>query len=85
MKWSTRRERMNSYAHEYPYVTGSLIVALIAIIVILAIYLTGGFKAEPPYTTWCDSPSVQDGQSVANRIYQSHTGDITVVPVDKTC
>lgn len=63
-----------------------IVMAVLAILaVLIAIYESGGFAAEPPYATWCDSPSTVDGQRAANRIYESHSGSITVVPLDKTC
>lgn len=52
---------------------------IVVLVVTAVVYLAGGFKAEPPYTTWCDQGV--DG----NRLYQSRTGDIAVVPADKTC
>jgi hypothetical protein len=86
MKWTERRERIVSYARKYPINTGVGVISVsIAIIIILVVYLSGGFAAEPRYYTWCDSPSVQGGQTVANRIYESYSGDITVVPADRTC
>lgn len=58
-----------------------LVVAalLIVLVFVITVYELGGFAAEPPYTTWCDQGTN------GNRIYQSHTGDIAVVPADKTC
>jgi hypothetical protein len=62
-----------------------LMVAIAIVAVLITIYEMGGFAAQPPYVTWCDSPSTVDGQRAANRIYESNTGAITVVPLDKTC
>ena len=55
------------------------VAAAVVLLFLVVIYELGGFAAEPPYATWCDQ-----GQN-GNRIYQSHTGDIAVVPADKTC
>jgi hypothetical protein len=54
-------------------------VLIVVLVVTAVVYVAGGFKAEPPYTTWCDQG--KDG----NRLYQSRTGDLAVVPADKTC
>lgn len=61
--------------------TAALIAAIVLIVLVflVVVYELGGFAAEPPYTTWCDQ-----GQN-GNRIYQSSTGAIAVVPADKTC
>jgi hypothetical protein len=60
-------------------------VAIAIVACLITAYELGAFAAQPPYSTWCDSPSMVDGQRAANRIYESTTGAITVVPLDKTC
>jgi hypothetical protein len=56
-----------------------LVLGVVVIAVLVAALL--GWKplaAEPNYTTWCDNPS-------HNRLYQSTSGSIAVVPADKSC
>lgn len=58
---------------------GLAVLVVVVIAVVVASLL--GWKplaAEPNYTTWCDNPS-------HNRLYQSTSGDIAVVPADKSC
>lgn len=76
---------MHDWVEDHAITTGVIITAAVIVVVLLIVLLVGGFKAEPPYTTWCDHASAATGQTVANRIYQSNTGDIAVVPADKTC
>ena len=52
------------------------VVALVAVLVVLS--CPRRMAAEPYYTTWCDNPSL-------NRLYQSTSGAIAVVPRDPSC
>jgi hypothetical protein len=76
---------MHDWIEDHGLTAGLIIAVAVIFVVLLVVFLIGGFKAEPPYTTWCDHASAATGQTVANRIYQSNTGDIAVVPADKTC
>lgn len=67
------------WAHRETRVVSAAIAVIALIIVLVVIYELGGFAAEPAYATWCDQ-----GRN-GNRIYESHNGDIAVVPADKTC
>lgn len=52
------------------------VVALVAVVVVVSCHPRR--QAEPWYSTWCDNPSL-------NRLYQSTSGDIAVVPHDPSC
>jgi hypothetical protein len=69
----------SGWVHDHPITTGLGIALVLAIVVVIILLLTGGLAANPPYSTWCDQ-----GPN-GNRIYESHSGDIAVVPADKTC
>jgi len=62
-----------------PVPAAIVILVVIVLVFLITVYELGGFAAEPAYATWCDQ-----GQN-GNRIYESHNGDIAVVPADKTC
>ena len=50
-------------------------LAVVTLIVVLTVWATGGFKAEPNYTSWCDAPT-------GNRLFLFNNGSGTVVPAD---
>lgn len=75
----------SGWVHEHPLTLGLGIALVLAIVVVIILLLTGGLAANPPYSTWCDHASAPTGQTVANRIYESRSGDIAVVPADRTC
>jgi len=50
-------------------------ILTVVLIVVLTMWVTGGFKAEPNYTSWCDSPT-------GNRLFLFSNGSGAVVPAD---
>jgi len=60
-----------------------LAVAVGVILLLLPVYLLGGFRGYPDYTNYCDAASLQDG--AANRLYVTTTGSIAVAPRDPSC
>lgn len=73
---------MMNWVEEHAFAAGLGITVAIVAVALLIVWLSGGFKAEPSYATFCDN----SGGSHGNRIYiPSGGGGIAVVPADRSC